>query len=63
MLYDGFITLTIMKFFIGKLLCKIGWHVFTCKMQDCIDEFGYIPMDGRMPKKAKCSRCSITFGK
>ena len=52
-----------MKKIIGKFLCKIGWHDFTCKMQDCIDEFGYVPVDGRMPKNAKCSRCSITYGK
>lgn len=31
---------------LGKLLCKVGWHKFTCKMQDCIDEFGYVPNDG-----------------
>lgn len=47
--------------FIGRLLCKIGWHKFTCKMQDCIDEFGYVPSDGRMPKIAKCSRCDKNY--
>ena len=44
-----------------KLLCKVGWHNFTCKMQDCIDEFGYVPSDGRMPKVAKCSRCGKNY--
>lgn len=43
--------------FILRLLCLIGWHQFTYKIQDCINEFGYVPSDGRMPKVAKCSRC------
>lgn len=47
--------------FISRLLCLIGWHQFTCKMQDCIDEFGFIPNDGRMPKVAKCSRCGKNY--
>ncbi len=47
--------------FISRLLCLIGWHQFTCKMQDCIDEFGYVPSDGRMPKIAKCSRCGKNY--
>ena len=47
--------------FISRLICKIGWHQFTCKMQDCIDEFGFIPNDGRMPKVSKCSRCGKNY--
>lgn len=47
--------------FLDRLLCKIGWHRFTCKMQDCIDEFGYVPNDGRMPKVSKCSRCGKNY--
>lgn len=47
--------------FISRLLCLIGWHQFTCKMQDCIDEFGYVPSDGRMPKVSKCSRCGKNY--
>lgn len=46
---------------IGRLLCKIGCHQYVCKMQDCIDEFEFIPNDGRMPKVAKCSRCGSTY--
>lgn len=45
----------------GKLLCKVGWHNFTCKRQDCIDEFGYVPNDGRIPKVAKCIRCGKNY--
>lgn len=44
-----------------KLLCFFGWHKFVCTIQDCMDEFGFIPLDGRMPKNAKCSRCNATF--
>lgn len=47
--------------FISKLLCLMGWHQYTCKIQDCIDEFGYVPSDGRMPKVAKCSRCDKNY--
>jgi len=47
--------------FFKRLLCKIGWHQFTCKIQDCIDEFGFIPNDGRMPKVSKCSRCGVNY--
>ena len=46
---------------IGRLLCKIGFHQYVCKVQDCIDEFGFIPSDWRMPKVAKCSRCGSTY--
>ena len=52
---------TVRRSFISKLLCLIGWHQYTCKMQDCIDEFGYVPSDGRMPKVAKCSRCGKNY--
>jgi len=52
---------TLLAVVFGKLLCKVGWHNFTCKMQDCIDEFGYVPNDGRMPKVAKCSRCGVNY--
>ena len=38
-----------MKKLIGKIQCKLGWHNWTCKIKDCIDEFGYVPSDGRMP--------------
>ena len=52
---------TLLAVVFGKLLCRVGWHNFTCKMQDCIDEFGYIPNDGRMPKVAKCIRCGKNY--
>ena len=50
------------KFF-GKMCCMIGYHRFTCTLQDCYDEFGSrIPLD-KMPKKAKCSRCDASPNK
>ena len=52
-----------MKKFIGKIACFIGIHRYKCMIQDCIDEFGYIPNDGRMPKNSKCERCDISYGK
>jgi hypothetical protein len=52
---------TLLAVVFGKLLCQVGWHKYTCKMQDCIDEFGYVPSDGRMPKVSKCSRCGINY--
>lgn len=52
---------SVRRSFISRLLCLIGWHQFTCKIQDCIDEFGYVPSDGRMPKVAKCSRCGKNY--
>ena len=45
----------------GKLLCSIGWHEWSCTIQDCIDEFGFIPNDGKMPKVAKCDRCGKNY--
>ena len=52
---------TLLAVVFGKLFCKVGWHRFTCKMQDCVDEFGYVPNDGRMPKVAKCDRCGKNY--
>lgn len=48
---------------INKLLCFIGWHSFKFSIQDCIEEFGYIPNDARIPKKAKCSSCGKQYKK
>lgn len=44
-----------------KILCWIGLHKFACNIQDLIDEFGFIPSDGRMPSNSKCKRCGKTF--
>jgi len=52
-----------MKRMFNKIKCLIGWHQFTCKIQDYIDEFGYVPIDSRMPKIAKCSKCGKNYTK
>jgi hypothetical protein len=44
-----------------KILCWLGYHKFTCSIQDLIDEFGYVPLDDRMPPSAKCERCDKPF--
>lgn len=50
-----------MKVILNKLKCLIGWHQWTCKMQDFIDEFGYITLDSKMPRTTKCSRCNKKY--
>jgi hypothetical protein len=44
-----------------KILCWLGWHKYTCSIQDLINEFGYVPLDDKMPPNAKCVRCNKTF--
>jgi hypothetical protein len=48
---------------IKKILCWLGWHKWACSINDLIDEFGYVPLDNRMPKNAKCVRCGESFGR
>jgi len=48
---------------IDKLKCLIGYHSWTYTIQDCIDEFGFIPLDQRMPSTAKCCKCNVKFKK
>ena len=47
-----------MKNLIGKIKCIVGWHTFTFTIKDCMKDFGYIPLDDRMPKTAKYKYCS-----
>ena len=44
-----------------KILCFLGWHNWTCSIDDIIDEFKYIPLDARIASKAKCSRCGRKY--
>ncbi len=41
-----------MKKLIGKIQCKLGWHNWTCKIKDYLDEFGCVPLDNRVPMNA-----------
>jgi hypothetical protein len=49
--------------FINKLKCLIGYHNWKFNIQDCIDEFGFVPLDEKMPSTAKCSRCNAKIKK
>ena len=46
-----------------KILCLLGYHRFTFTLQDCLDEFGFVPTDSRGPKTARCERCKIKYHK
>lgn len=48
---------------IGKILCLLGLHNFTAPLRDYIEEFGGIPMNGKIAKTAKCSRCNKPYVK
>lgn len=51
-----------MRIFLGKVSCFLGWHEFISSIQDYIDEFGYVPLDNRIAKNARCSRCNSKYG-
>jgi hypothetical protein len=51
-----------MKKLVGKIKCKLGWHNWTCKIKDYLDEFGYVPLDNRVPMNARCSKCNKIYG-
>lgn len=51
-----------MRNLLEKLYCFLGWHKFTSSIQDYIDEFGYVPLDNRIAKNARCSRCNSKYG-
>jgi hypothetical protein len=44
-----------------KIQCLFGYHAFTSSIQDYIDEFGYVPLDGRICANAKCSECGVKY--
>ena len=52
-----------MKKIVGKIFCWIGYHMWTYKLEDCINEFGYVPLDNRLPSTSKCSRCGENYKK
>jgi hypothetical protein len=45
----------------SKLLCFLGFHKWTCTLQDYIDEFGCVPLDARIASKSRCERCKKTY--
>ncbi len=44
-----------------KILCLFGWHKWTASVNDYINEFGYIPLDGRITSNSTCERCKVRF--
>ena len=44
-----------------KILCFIGWHKWTASYLEYIEEFGKIPLDGRICKKSKCEFCQKKY--
>ena len=46
---------------IRKILCFIGWHRWTASYLEYIEEFGQIPLDGRICKKSKCEFCQKKY--
>ena len=47
---------------IRKILCFIGWHSYTASHKDYIEQFGYIPLDGRIiADNAVCKFCGKPY--
>ena len=44
-----------------RLLCFFGFHKWACSISDYIDEFGFVPLDGRIANKSRCSRCNKPY--
>lgn len=43
--------------FEGKFWCKLGLHAWSWELEDD----GIIYLDSKIPDRAKCSTCGITF--
>ena len=48
---------------LGKILCWMGLHRWSASLEDYIEEFGSIPMDGGVAKNSKCERCGELYDK
>ena len=46
---------------IGKVLCFLGIHQYICTIDDMVNEFGHIPLNGKMPKNSTCKRCGKVY--
>ena len=44
-----------------KILCFIGWHSYKASPYDYIEQFGYIPFDGRIADNATCEFCGKPY--
>lgn len=46
-----------------KILCFFGWHSWVASLQDYVNEFGSVPVNGRICSNAKCSVCNKKYKK
>ena len=44
-----------------KILCFIGWHSYKASLEDYIEQFGHIPVDGRIADNATCEFCGKAY--
>lgn len=44
-----------------RILCFFGLHNWVAHLQDYINEFGFVPTNGKICSNAKCSRCKKTY--
>jgi len=46
-----------------KILCALGWHSWTASLIDYIEEFGCVPLGGKVASNSKCERCGAKYKK
>jgi len=44
-----------------KLLCFLGIHTFEASFREYLDQFGEIPIDGRIADGARCIYCGNIY--
>jgi hypothetical protein len=45
----------------NKILCFLGFHKWSASIKDYIEEFGFIPLDGRIATNSVCKRCNKKY--
>lgn len=46
---------------IRRLFCLIGWHTWKASFEDYIEQFGHIPIDGRIADSSVCEFCGKAY--
>jgi hypothetical protein len=44
-----------------NLLCLLGYHKWYSKIEDYIEEFGFVPLDNRITSNSKCIICGKQY--
>lgn len=44
-----------------KILCFFGFHKFKASLNDYIEQFGSIPLNGKIADKAICEYCGKKY--